>query len=161
MSEQESTEQEPEVASQELVHDLSETQTTPLFSTKLIIALIAVVLLGIGSGYFLAKNTGKTVFTNLSAPGSGSTVAKGTVVGSDDLKTFKDIVEGKLEKGGIDGEGQFHLVRPGGMSQNVYMISSIVDLSLFIGKKVKVWGETQKAQRAGWLMDVGRVEVLE
>lgn len=161
MTEQESTEQESEVVSQELVRDLNEVQAAPLFSAKLIIALSVVVLLGIGSGYFLAKNTGKTAFTNLGAPGSGSTVAKGTVVGSEDLKTFKDIAEGKLEKGGIDGEGQFHLVRPGGASQNVYMTSSIVDLSLFIGKKVKVWGETQKAQKAGWLMDVGRVEVLE
>lgn len=154
------TEQESEVSSQELVHDLNEVQAAPLFSAKLIIALIAVVLLGIGSGYFLAKNT-KTALTNLGVPSSGSTVTKGTTVGSEDLKTFKDIAEGKLEKGGIDGEGQFHLVRPGGASQNVYMTSSIVDLSLFIGKKVKVWGETQKAQKAGWLMDVGRVEVLE
>jgi hypothetical protein len=25
---------------------------------------------------------------------------------------------------------------------------------------VKVWGETNKAQKAGWLMDVGRVQVV-
>lgn len=144
-----------------LVKDLNAPSQNKFFSVKLIVLLIAVVLLGIGSGYFLAKNTGKTASSNLGVPTNGSTVAKGTVVGSEDLKTFKDTVEGKLEKGGIDGEGQFHLVRPGGASQNVYMTSSIVDLSLFIGKKVKVWGETQKAQKAGWLMDVGRVEVLE
>ena len=29
------------------------------------------------------------------------------------------------------------------------------------GKKIKVWGQTQTAQYAGWLMDVGRVEVAE
>lgn len=144
-----------------LVKDFNASSQNKFFSLKLIALLIVVVLLGIGSGYFLAKNTGKTALTSLGVPGSGSTVAKGTVVGSEDLKTFKDIAEGKLEKGGINGEGQFHLVRPGGASQNVYMTSSIVDLSLFIGKKVKVWGETQKAQKAGWLMDVGRVEVLE
>jgi hypothetical protein len=39
------------------------------------------------------------------------------------------------------------------------MTSSVVDLSLVLDKKVKVWGETQAAQKAGWLMDVGRVEV--
>lgn len=144
-----------------LVKDFSASSKSEFFSAKLMVLLIAVVLLGIGSGYFLAKNTGKTGFANLGVPTSGSTVAKGTVVGSEDTKTFKDIAEGKVEKGGIDGEGQFHLVRPGGESQNVYMTSSIVDLSLFIGKKVKVWGETQKAQKAGWLMDVGRVEALE
>ena len=35
-----------------------------------------------------------------------------------------------------------------------------VDLSKFIGKKIKVWGATQTAQHAGWLMDVGRIQVL-
>ena len=144
-----------------LVKDFNASSKSKFFSVKLMVLLIVVVLLGIGSGYFLAKNTGKTGLANLGVPTSGSTVAKGTVVGSEDTKTFKDIAEGKLEKGGIDGEGQFHLVRPGGVSQNVYMTSSIVDLSLFVGKKVKVWGETQKAQKAGWLMDAGRVEVLE
>lgn len=146
---------------EETINQASNETEKKFFSVKLVALLITVVLLGIGSGYFLAKNISKTALTNLGVPGSSSTVAKGTVVGSEDLKTFKDMVEGKLEKGGIDGEGQFHLVRPGGESQNVYMTSSIVDLSLFIGKKVKVWGETQKAQKAGWLMDVGRVEVLE
>jgi len=33
-------------------------------------------------------------------------------------------------------------------------------LSKFVGKNIKVWGQTQSAQYAGWLMDVGRVEVL-
>ena len=41
------------------------------------------------------------------------------------------------------------------------MTSSVVDLSQFVDRKVKVWGSTQTAQVAGWLMDVGRVEVLE
>ncbi|MBI3069840.1 MAG: hypothetical protein HYY87_00865 [Candidatus Levybacteria bacterium] len=147
----------------QLVHDMVQAQKPPFFSTKLVVALIIVLLLGGGSGYLLAQITkeGGLGIITTNTTGGGSSATAGTVVGSDDLKTFKDIAEGKLEKGGIDGEGQFHLVRPGGQSQNVYMTSSIVDLSLFIGKKVKVWGETQKAQKAGWLMDVGRVEVLE
>ena len=66
-----------------------------------------------------------------------------------------------MKEGGIDGEGQYHLVRPGGDSQNVYLTSSLVDMSKFLNQKIKVWGETQKAEKAGWLMDVGRVEVLE
>ena len=70
------------------------------------------------------------------------------------------MAEGTLKKGGIQDEGQFHLVRPGGDSQNVYLTSSIVDLSKFVDKKIKVWGQTQKARVAGWLMDVGKVEVL-
>ena len=76
-----------------------------------------------------------------------------------DKKTFKDSVEGILREGGIDGEGNFHLERPGGVSQNVYLTSTTVDLSNYIGKKVKVWGQTFQAEKAGWLMDVGSVEV--
>jgi hypothetical protein len=30
-----------------------------------------------------------------------------------------------------------------------------------VGKKVQVWGETFKGQKAGWLMDVGRIKALE
>jgi len=37
--------------------------------------------------------------------------------GSNDTKTFKDTAEGTLKEGGIDGEGAFHLERPGGDSQ--------------------------------------------
>jgi hypothetical protein len=43
---------------------------------------------------------------------------------------------------------------------NVYLTSSTVDLSPFVGKKVRVWGQTFTGQKAGWLMDVGLVEVL-
>lgn len=82
-------------------------------------------------------------------------------VGIADKKTFKDQAEGILKEGGIDGEGNFHLERPGGESQNVYLTSTTVDLSLYIGKKVRVWGETFSAEKAGWLMDVGLVEILE
>lgn len=99
--------------------------------------------------------------STLPSPKEKSSVEKGKIYGSDDASTFKDIAEGKLKEGGIEGEGQFHLERPGGPSQNVYLTSSLVDLSLFINRKIKVWGETQKAQKAGWLMDVGKIEVLE
>ena len=60
----------------------------------------------------------------------------------------------------IEDEGQYHIERPGGVSQNVYLTSTTVDLSQFIGKKIRVWGETFSAQKAGWLMDVGLVEVI-
>ena len=64
-----------------------------------------------------------------------------------------------MKNGGTEGEGQYHLVRPGGDSQNVYLTSSSVDLSQFMNQKIKVWGQTQTAQHAGWLMDVGKVQV--
>lgn len=124
------------------------------------IFLIITALLGAGSGYFLANNSMKGKTVNVEKMSNVSSIEKGLVVGSNDTKTFKDSAEGALEAGGIDNEGQYHLVRPGGPTQYVYLTSSVIDLSKFIGKKVKVWGETQKAQKAGWLMDVGRVEVL-
>ncbi len=141
-----------------LMHDFTKTDTSPFFSMKLVSLLAVVVLLGLGSGFLLAQRGGGVGSVNVGKLTGGA--SKGTVVGSDDLKTFKDNAEGVLKEGGLEGEGQYHLVRPGGESQYVYLISSIVDLSQFEGKKVKVWGETQKAEKVGWLMDVGRLEVL-
>lgn len=131
-----------------------------IFTQKLFIFLIIAIVMGAMSGYILSNKKGNGNTLTSGAIDSSKT-SKGTVVGSNDTKTFKDIATGSLKEGGIEGEGQFHLVRPGGVSQNVYLTSSSVDLSKFVGKKIKVWGETQKAQYAGWLMDVGRVEVLE
>ena len=79
----------------------------------------------------------------------------------DDVKTFRDRAEGTLKEGGIDSEGTHHLERPGGTSQSVYLTSSVVDLDQFIDKKVEVWGETIGAKKAGWLMDVGKIKILE
>ncbi len=80
--------------------------------------------------------------------------------GIKDTKTFPDQAEGILREGGFEGEGSYHLERPGGKSQNAYLTSSTIDLSEFIGQKVKVWGATFRASKAGWLMDVGYLEVL-
>ena len=123
---------------------------------KVLVTLLIITVLGVGSGYILSQLFGST---GGSLPGISN--MKGQTFGSDDLETFKDTAEGTLVTGGIDDEGEYHLVRPGGESQNVYLISSLVDLSQFVGKEIKVWGETQTAQKAGWLMDVGRVEVLK
>lgn len=92
---------------------------------------------------------------------SETSVKTEKTVGIADKKTFKDQAEGILKEGGIDGEGNFHLERPGGESQNVYLTSTTVDLSQYIGKKVRVWGQTFSGEKAGWLMDVGLVEILE
>lgn len=140
-----------------LLHAMDMKDTNTFFSSKTIISLVVVMLLGIGVGYYFAKNGTPTYLSN--TPGSVTSNGNTMVVGSNDTKTFKDMAEGLLKEGGIEGEGQYHLVRPGGDSQNVYLTSSFVDLSQFVGKKIKVWGETQTAQKAGWLMDVGRVEV--
>ncbi len=131
-------------------------------SPKMMIAIVVVVmvLLGAGSGFLIAKGTTANLEPTKQVTDK-SQVSKGTAMGSNDTSTFKDTAEGVLKEGGIEGEGQYHLERPGGESQYVYLTSSTVDLSLVLNKKIKVWGQTQKAQHAGWLMDVGRVEVLE
>lgn len=148
------------IKQQTLIHNLDSNTMTSIFTQKLFIFLIIAVIAGGLSGYVLGgKKAGSVNMVN-SGSVNPSEISKGAIVGSDDTKTFKDTAVGDLKGGGINGEGQFHLVRPGGDSQNVYLTSSSVDLSQFIGKKIKVWGETQTAQYAGWLMDVGRVEIL-
>ncbi len=128
------------------------TQTNSRAGLIPVIVFFAVVL-GVGTGFGLVK------YRNASGAVGGK-VKTATEVGVNDTKTFKDSAEGKLAKGGVDGEGTHHLVRVGGSSQNVYLTSSVVDLDQFVGKKVKVFGQTFAAQNAGWLMDVGKVEVL-
>ena len=154
-------ENKEDIKDQSLVHDFNTSNSKFAFSPKIALIFVVIVLFGLGSGYVLSTRSsinGKT--TSGGGNLNSSSISKGTTVGSNDTKTFKDTAEGTLKQGGIDGEGAFHLERPGGNSQNVYLTSSSVDLSKFVDKKIKVWGQTQKAQHAGWLMDVGRIEVL-
>lgn len=137
-------------------------ENSSVLSGKTMFLFIALLVLGISTGYFLSTNgpTAPVIIKQAGQSGS-TTISKGQTVGSDDTKTFSDAVQGVVKTGGIEGEGEYHLERPGGISQNVYMTSSIVDLSQFEGKKVKVWGKTYESEKAGWLMDVGRVQLLE
>ena len=141
-----------------LVRDFESNKSGMPLSPKIIAIALVIVAVGIGTGFMLNKVQSPGSLS--SAPTSASSISKGQSFGSNDTTTFKDTAEGTLQAGGIDGEGQYHLVRPGGDSQNVYLTSALVDLSLFKGKQIKVWGQTQAAQHAGWLMDVGRVEAL-
>lgn len=132
----------------------------PKFNLKgnlpLVLGVVLVILAGVGTGWLLSGRGG----------GSGGQTAPGAQSGpkeaglADEL-TFKDSAEGVLEEGGVDGEGTHHLVRSGGDSQNVYLTSTVIDLQSFVGKKVMVWGQTIAAQEAGWLMDVGKIKVVE
>lgn len=144
---------------QSVMHSFTEHKNAS-FSPKFIIILLVVALAGVGTGFGLTKFTEQTGTQIVPAALNPNAPQKGKSYGTGDEKTFPDTAEGIVREGGIDGEGQYHLERPGGESQYVYMTSSLVDLSQFLGKKVKVWGQTQKAQTAGWLMDVGKVEVL-
>lgn len=122
-----------------------------------LIILISSVILGVGAGYLMAGASSKKLAVN----GNGGTPPKSA---QQDKRTFRDFAEGTIEKRPAPKnaeeyvEGTHTLVRPGAVS--VALTSSVVDLSEYEGKKVKVYGETQKAIKEGWLMDVGRVEAL-
>ena len=79
-------------------------------------------------------------------------------------QTFRDEAEGTIEKNDdLDkyAQGTHKLLRSGGESQTAYLTSSVLDLDEYVGKKVKVFGETFGSSQVGWLMDVGKVEVVE
>ena len=124
---------------------------------KLLLTVVIVsVVLGLLTGYILSnKNKG-----GLTSAGLIPTNVKNP---QQDTRTFKDFAEGTLKAKpqpsdpGDYTEGTHVLVRDGAVP--VALTSSVVDLSKYEGKKVKVYGETQKALKEGWLMDVGKVEV--
>ena len=146
----------PEDTKEKLVKELNKNKSLDFISLPIIIVFFVIfVLLGVGLGYYLSNIEGPSLSSN-----SRTTTSPKSASGVLDKEKFPDKAEGKLKKGGIDGEGNFHLERTGGDSQNVYLTSSTVDLSQYIGKKVRVWGQTFTAQKAGWLMDVGYLEVL-
>lgn len=126
------------------------------------IVLVSALVLGGATGFIANTITGNSPSTGTADEKSTESSQDGskTSAGILDKKTFKDKAEGTLREGGFEGEGSFHLERPGGESQNVYLTSTTVDLSEFLGKKVQVWGQTFDAKKAGWLMDVGYIEVL-
>lgn len=124
---------------------------------RLIIVAVAIVLVAGATGVLLARRS-PSIAGIATAPQMINTA---TEVGSTDTKTFRDTAEGTLEKNGVNGEGTHKLIRPGGPSQTVYLVSSVVDLDQFDAKKIQVWGETIQAQKVGWLMDVGRVKIIE
>jgi hypothetical protein len=145
----------------------NKSQGEPMKLPVVIGVFLLLIAVGVGTGWGISTLTGSSTGTlkqqQSAAPGTltADEVVVGQVYGSDDQNRFKDISEGVVAEGGIDGEGTHHLVRPGGASQTVYLTSSVVDLDLFIGHKVQLRGETFSAQKAAWFMDVGSVKVVE
>lgn len=123
-----------------------------------LVVLVLSVILGAGVGYNLASGNSKVKTTNVI---SNDEVPKNP---QQDTKTFRDFAQGVIEKKAEPKradeytEGTHILKRDG--AHPVALTSSILDLSQYEGKKVKVYGETQKAIKEGWLMDVGKVTPL-
>ncbi len=126
---------------------------------KLLIAVLVIsVIAGAGTGYLMASSSGGTGSAGIPL------ITKTPEHAAEDTRTFRDFAEGKVSKKpttkGIDtSEGTHLLMRDG--ATPVALTSSVVDLSTFENKKVKVFGETNKATGAGWFMDVGRVEEVQ
>lgn len=138
---------------------LRKIQTKSTNSLAMIVIAVVVVLAGIGTGWLLSGSSAKTKSpVEGTAPGAKETKSE---AGIADESTFRDSAEGVLKKGGIDGEGTHHLERDNDPSRYVYLTSTVIDLQSFAGKKVKVWGETINAEKAGWLMDVGKIKVVK
>ncbi len=138
------------------IHKEVELKSEKQFSSVILSVYVALIGLGVLTGFLLSRTPGKFLVT----PSSKTlNIDSGKVAGVSDEKTFRDSAQGVIEKGGLDSEGTHKLIREGGPSQTAYLISSVVDLDLYVGKNVKVWGETFAAKKASWLMDVGKVEI--
>ena len=146
-----------------LVKEMSikKTPQTKNIAINIIVSLLVVVV-GIFSGWGLSQVVSKqsSQSPEEQAMVNEEEIKPGGIYGQE-TNGFRDSAEGVLLKGGIEGEGSHRILRPGGETQTVYLTSSVIDLNPFIDHKVKVWGETFAAQKANWLMDVGRVEVIE
>ncbi len=136
-------------------------KASKMFLPLCVVVIVGGIFTGVGLKKLNAKENSNTFQgqTIEKVAKDSASIQNGQVFGSADESNFKDSAEGYLEIGGVNGEGSHHLVRAGGVSQTVYLTSSVTDLSKFEGMEVKVWGETFKGQAAGWLMDVGRVQV--
>lgn len=125
----------------------------------LLTVVISAVVFGVLTGLIISQKGG-----GLISPGTSGNTTANVKEANQDTKTFKDFAEGtiKAKPAPSDGEyteGTHTLQREGAVP--VALTSSVVDLSKYEGKKVKVFGETQKALKEGWLMDVGKVEEIK
>lgn len=134
---------------------------TPSPKPFIIILVLVMLVTGAGAGFALSRVSSRSKAQVDGASTTHAVINTSTEVGSTDTKTFGDSAKGQLQKGGLGTEGTHKLIRDGGPSQTVYLVSSLVDLDNYVGKTVEVFGQTLKAQKAPWLMDVGRIKLAE
>lgn len=119
--------------------------------------LLSSVLLGVTAGILVGKGPNQITTTRKHTQSTSEAKTP-----QADIRTFRDFAKGVIKirpEPKIPTEyveGTHLLIREGAVP--VALTSSVVDLTQFEGKKVKVFGETQKAVKEGWLMDVGKIE---
>lgn len=162
----------PDSGAKPFVHAIS-TDDVPSaddMSMKNVFIIFAlVIVVGVASGFAGSYIKGVSSSTTGKKNDAGATTMSGNKdvvdsAGIADKKAFSDSAEGKLQektKEDFLEEGSFKLVRPGGDSQTVHLTSSTIDMSKFVNKKVRVYGETFASEKVGWLMDVGFIEVIK
>lgn len=140
--------------------------STPV--SKPTIVLLAILALSMGFwGSRLTTNSNESsiqkqnsLIINPDSITDSSKIESGKLYGNLS-KAFKDVATGIIEKGSINGEGTHILNREGGVSQRASLTSSVIDLDLFVGKKVEVKGETNASTKTSWLLDVGTIKIVE
>jgi len=131
---------------------------SPKTKMTTIVIGVAVILLGVGSGWIFAGKGSSN-----SKASTNVRVADETSVSQDgvDESLFPDTAEGELKEGGLNGEGTHYLDRGLGEEKNVALLSTVLNLDNYIGKKIEIWGNSVTSPQVGWLMDVGKVKILE
>jgi len=139
----------------------------PLSKPTLIILIVLALSLGFWGSRFNQGSTSSitnlvqnTLITDPETITDLSQIESGKLYGNLS-KAFKDTATGTIEKGSINGEGTHILNRPGGASQRASLTSSVIDLDLFVGKKVEVKGETNSSTKTSWLLDVGTIKIVD
>lgn len=117
---------------------------------KLITVSVLIVLVGSVVGFGLSRSKIAKVL------GGESIEAE-----YKDSKLFESIVTGTVKKGGLFGDGTHTLVQDSNPKNPAALLSSVVDLDEYVDKHVQIWGRSQKGLKAAWLLEVGRVKILE
>jgi len=141
------------------VSQVSDMSKNTIPKNTVVIVLSSVVILGLVTGGVVAALSPQKSSSNkveIITPSGNNAQSAGVL----DKKTFTDTAEGTLKEGGFEGEGSHHLER-GAKDQTAYLTSSTIDMTPFVGKKVKVWGQTHTSEKVGWFMDVGYIEILK
>lgn len=132
-----------------------------------------VLLLSLGAGFAASRlfPAGDQASMKISLPGQEVAISTDDIKDKTEIQTgkvygdtatvFKDAATGTIEKGSINGVGTHILNREGGVTQRASLTSSVVDLDLFVDRKVEVKGETNASNKTAWLLDVGSIKVLE
>jgi len=151
----------------------NQTLSSPANNRKNLLVISIVVVTALTSGFWISRffpSQNQSTSSNLGSNNS-TALSADTISHSDQLAVdqwygdvnglFKDTATGTISNEGINGEGTHTLIRPGGDDQNAALTSSVVDLDLFVDKKVEIKGETNVSQKVGWFLDVGSIKIVE